>query len=413
MNSFSKVLFLLQKRKEEMYPAYPNPRFWSYENGDYTLTEVQRNGRLKKLGKITDPQNRKVKTLSDYRLAFPNSSRVTNGFTIMVLSGKHERYVVGEMVNRIAVSPDGSSVIIVVDERGSGNFQLKIVGAGNGKDWETYTRVASYERIDKPSFGFISPDTYYIGGSESNELGSLDQFEGDYSESFETLFPLENDYYITMGEDISVKGSQQLRRISYSLFKIQVDGDSRKEIEIGKLPLYADFLTQGDEVPAVPGISSGTYTQEKFFESVRRVDRRKPPSWEGEKTILEGLEGKTPEELKEYYFSEWLPDSARADEWELSGNFVAGRYEYDTGDVTLRVWDIRQLKTDAFVPPVREVTYADGAILLSNGKFIGIDIEAEGAMKAYACCDAERIHKHMIQTSPIPRAVVDIVTGFL
>lgn len=367
-----------------MYAPFPRLRFFE-ENpmyrfpGDklkrFTLKEVQ-GGKEQILGEIRSYED-PLESISDYRLVFMRKgnkaieiARITPEITGFE---KTLSFAVDRKIRNVKVSPDGESFIAVFEGEAP-NFYL----------WESSGEMRFYDTIYEeldypdPDFGFLNNNTYYVGGI----IGRLRDFGKEFEPIEGEFLPLTSGYFLFEDDSTTL----ELRRVLPEAHELE-------QKEIGKLPMYSNY------------VDPESLSKKELIKTLDDVRYGRN---------LNGMEKKN---LDKLYFNEWLPEfGMKARKFQMAGDFIAGEYQTQSSITKpeILIWRVASLSDSETIPTEREVEGRENWVLLSNGQLAGIDIPVEGrVLQAYACCDAQRIHSHMISTTPIPKELVDITTGFL
>lgn len=440
------VLDIDMTQELSLFYSFPNVRFFEkMDAGVYRIAGGEQRGTTYKLMEVKKDRKREllqftvymdfVGSVSDYRLGFISFG--TWGSTAVSLGNSTTGLKTVNFDRRVvtaAVSPDGNSFMLVFEGK-ENNFGIRTrEGKVKGHD----TRI-SPDHL--PQFGFLDDNTYYSFSQkyESVSIGRLDDFGRGNANGVDVgsafFFPLENSYFVA-------KTAETL----LGLFRVPQEGkipDEVGKMEVAKLPMYSNIenpqgmpherlldlmeeAMEGNEEYEEPTEYEEYEEYEEYLEYEAYEEYEEEEAGKPVSKVRKRLEREAPATLYQMYYEYWLPEHGmRAVSFQMAGTgtlasseaFIAGEYEAPSGKSwkhKILVWKVGSLRSDKAATPFREVHYRGDWTLLPDGRITGIDIKVDGqVLRAYACCDAQRVHSYMVSTVPIPKELVDIVTGFL
>src|SRR5579883_3188864 len=329
---------------------FPSVRFFEkVDAGVYRIGGEEQKGTTYKLIEIQEKRRRElfqftvymdfVGSISDYRLGFiSQGSWGKTGVSLGNSTENLKRVEFNRSVREAAISPDGNFFMLVFEGE-ENNFCIR---TKEGKVVGHDSKAIDYPR---PQFGFLDNRTYYSFNQrlESVTIGRLENFGGGNAQNSETgsnfFFPLENGYFVARSET----GENIL-----GLFRVPQEGAIPSEVqdmEVFKLPMYENIENPGG-IPheslldllekAMEGNEAyeDPYGYEEYDEEYEREEEEQEEENEenGPKQpvskVRKRLEREAPATLYQMYYEYWLPEfGARAIEFQMAGNFIAGAYE--------------------------------------------------------------------------------------
>ena len=361
-----------------MHESFPLVRFFErVEDRTYRLKEVQRDKSVKEIGRFETKEGFEG-VVCDYRLAFLDENKL-----FLERLDKATLHTFQKTVGQFGISPDGESFMYQFKED-----PTKILLEKPKEGWKRVRETPDYDNLE---LSFLDNDTYEISSPGNGEgvMGRVKDFGKAIEISFGPGYHYsgQNGYFVIEKDEVTLSLSKVDEKTDFSKTFIL-------DLEVGVLPMYRHALTRE------------TFSREWFLSLVKSKKERKR------------LAAMSKEDLRDYYFNKFLMNDERPEEVQFAGEFVMLYYlgfeGYREHPPEVLIWKVSNVSKRNFIPPLRRVETENRVQILANGLLSGVDFPAEGYIwEAFSCCDVEKINSQMRKESPIPKELVDILTGFL